>query len=89
MYTCICLAGAGKSQKERSAIRVHPFSICNGLQHLMEDLASVEALGGEGLMLRLGLSIGWGSMQAMNVRSTVYLPGILLLDIVLAEPTTS
>jgi DNA ligase-1 len=30
----------------------HPHEVCNGLDHLREELARVEALGGEGLMLR-------------------------------------
>ena len=31
---------------------VHPHEVCRGLDHLKEELARVEALGGEGLMLR-------------------------------------
>jgi DNA ligase-1 len=30
----------------------HPHEVCRGLDHLQEELARVEALGGEGLMLR-------------------------------------
>ena len=30
----------------------HPHTICKGIDHLQEELAKVEALGGEGLMLR-------------------------------------
>lgn len=31
---------------------LHPHEPCEGEQHLMERLAEIEALGGEGLMLR-------------------------------------
>ncbi len=31
---------------------VHPHEVCRGVDHLKEELARVEALGGEGLMLR-------------------------------------
>jgi DNA ligase 1 len=33
-------------------IRVHPHEMCRGEEHLMLELARVEGLGGEGLMLR-------------------------------------
>jgi DNA ligase-1 len=31
---------------------VHPHTVCNGIDHLKQELARVEALGGEGVMLR-------------------------------------
>jgi DNA ligase-1 len=31
---------------------LHPHALCKGIEHLQEELARVEALGGEGLMLR-------------------------------------
>jgi DNA ligase-1 len=33
-------------------VRAHPHEVCRGIEHLREELARVEALGGEGLMLR-------------------------------------
>lgn len=41
------LAGGGATH-----VRVHPHEPCQGEEHLMVELARVEALGGEGLMLR-------------------------------------
>ena len=33
-------------------LRAHPHQICRGLEHVRDELARVEALGGEGLMMR-------------------------------------
>ncbi len=33
-------------------VRAHPHQLCRGLEHVREELARVEALGGEGLMMR-------------------------------------
>ena len=33
-------------------LRAHPHEVCRGLEHVREELARVEALGGEGLMMR-------------------------------------
>ena len=42
------VAGEGKMQYAR----MHPHQVCRDVAHLKEELAKVEALGGEGLMLR-------------------------------------
>jgi len=31
---------------------LHPQKICLGMEHLVDELARIEAVGGEGLMLR-------------------------------------
>ena len=40
------------ASRELTHVRPHPHEPCRGLDHLREELARVEALGGEGLMLR-------------------------------------
>lgn len=42
----------GLRPKKQPYALLHPHSRCEGLNHLREDLARIEALGGEGLMLR-------------------------------------
>ena len=46
--------------------QVHPQTLCRGSDHLKEELARVEALGGEGLMLRQP-----GSLYAVGRSSTL------------------
>jgi len=47
------LEGASGALKSTAKyVKVHPHSICNGIEHLLESLAVMEGLGGEGLMLR-------------------------------------
>jgi DNA ligase-1 len=43
---------ASLSAIERAHVEAHPHVRCEGLEHLRAELARVEALGGEGLMLR-------------------------------------
>lgn len=40
------------SRRAAAHLRGHPHEVCRGVDHLREELARVEALGGEGLMLR-------------------------------------
>lgn len=40
--------------------RIHPHEMCRGADHLMEELAHVEQVGGEGLMLRNAASVHRG-----------------------------
>jgi DNA ligase-1 len=39
-------------EKQAVHVEAHPHEICRGVEHLRDELARVEALGGEGLMLR-------------------------------------
>jgi DNA ligase-1 len=32
--------------------KVHPYTICTGIEHLLEELTGIEQVGGEGMMLR-------------------------------------
>jgi DNA ligase-1 len=50
---------------------VHPHTLCEGLAHLKEELARVEALGGEGLMLRQpkSLYVAGRSSTLLKVKS--------------------
>ncbi len=46
------LAVAKEHLKEAVHAVVHPHTICEGVDHLLEELAKIEKEGGEGLMLR-------------------------------------
>lgn len=43
---------------------VHPHSVCTGHSHLLEELALVQALGGEGMMLRKAAAVHRGGRSA-------------------------
>jgi len=50
---------------------IHPHTLCNGIDHLKQELARIEALGGEGLMLRQPLSkyVAGRSSTLLKVKS--------------------
>jgi DNA ligase-1 len=51
--------------------KIHPQVTCEGIEHLLEELARVEALGGEGLMLRSASAAhrGGRSSDLLKVKS--------------------
>lgn len=53
LYVCMYLL-ALVSVTESSSIywELHPQKVCLGMEHLVDELARIEAVGGEGLMLR-------------------------------------
>lgn len=60
-----------KKIKARTYAEVHPHTLCKSIDHLKEELARIEALGGEGLMLRQpkSLYVAGRSSTLLKVKS--------------------